>query len=270
MVHIIMTSEERKIFLELPESEREAFIGEFWKRRDPDPETPDNPFKAEYESRVARASQLFGGEGRPGYLTDRGRIYLLFGPPMERLTYPMDASGHCREIWYYGAFPVIFIDEHCEGQFILTAVNLEHLEKLNIAQGHFQKTFEQDKRFFDYGLKILVGRPGGSAFEATVVIEVPYAAIWFDLADGGLATSLDVRLEVRTAAGDRVWEFRKAYGLALSEDELKTKKGRAYRIEVPLVLDREAGGAKAGRLTLLAAVKNVADGEELKKALELR
>jgi GWxTD domain-containing protein len=269
-VHIIMTREERKIFLELPEAERESFIDEFWKRRDPDPETPDNPFKTEYESRVERARQLFGGEGRPGYLTDRGRIYLLFGPPMERLTYPMDASGYCREVWYYGAFPVIFIDERCEGQFILTAVNLEHLEKLNIAQGHFQKTIVQDKEFFDYSVTVLKDRAGGPAPGGTVVIEVPFAVLWFDVKDGGLETSLDVRLEARTAAGDRLWEFRRAYVLALGEDELKTKKGLSYRIEIPMVLAGDAGGAGAGKLTLHVALKNGADGEELKKALELR
>jgi GWxTD domain-containing protein len=267
-VHIIMTSEERKIFLELPESERETFIVDFWKRRDPDPETPENPFKAEYESRVERAAQLFRGEGRAGYLTDRGRIYLLFGPPMERLTYPMDESGYCREVWYYGGFPVIFIDERCEGQFILTAINLEHLERLNIAQRDFQKTFDQDKDFFDYSVTVLKGRARGPGLQGTVVIEVPYAAIWFDVKDGGLETSLAVRLEARTASGDRIWEFQKAYGLSFGEDELKMKKGLSYRIEIPLALAGTAG--RAGKRTLHVAVKNGAEGEELKKVLELR
>jgi len=269
-VHYIMTPEERKIFLELPEPEREGFIGEFWKRRDPDPDTPENPFKDEYESRVARAGVLFGGEGRAGHLTDRGRIYILFGPPMERLTYPMDAEGFCREVWYYGGFPVIFVDEHCQGQFVLTAVNLEHLEKLNIAQGYFQKTFDQDKKFFDYDVKVLEGRAGGSGFERTVVIEVPYAGIWFDVEGEGLATSLDVRLEARTPAGDRVWEFQKAYGLAFGEDELKAKRGQRYRIEIPMALGKDAGGTQATKLTLHIAIKAGADGEELKKVLELR
>lgn len=267
-VHVIMTSEERKIFLELPESERPAFVVEFWNRRDPDPDVPGNPFKAEYESRVERAAQLFGGEGRPGYLTDRGRIYLLFGPPMERLTYSMEESGSCREIWYYGGFPVIFIDERCDGQFLLTAVSLEHLEKLNIAQGEFQKTFDQDKDFFDYGVTVLKGPARGPGFEGTVVIEVPYAAIWFDVTGRGLETSLAVRLEARSSSGDPVWEFRNAYGLACGEDELKMKKGRSYRIEIPLALDATA--ARTGRLTLHVSVKNGPEGEELKKALELR
>lgn len=267
-VLVIMTPEERKIFLELPESERETFIAEFWKRRDIDPETPDNPFKTEYEARVERAAQLFSGEGRPGYLTDRGRIYLLFGPPMERLTYPMDQEGYCREVWYYGGFPVIFVDERCEGQFLLTAINLEHLEKLNIAQRDFQKTFDQDKDFFDYRVTVLKGPPRGPGPGGTVVIEVPYAAIWFDVKDGGLETSLEVRLEVRAGNGDRVWEFRKAYDLAFKDDELKAMKGRSYRIEVPLTLAEAA--VRAGKLRLDVAVRNGPEGEELKKALEIR
>ncbi len=103
-VQYIISKEERKIFLELPESERAAFQEEFWKRRDPDPDTPENEYRTEYFQRVERASAMFHGEGRAGWLTDRGRIFILFGAPSERMTYPMDAGGFCREIWYYGAF----------------------------------------------------------------------------------------------------------------------------------------------------------------------
>jgi len=269
-VQYIMTREERKIFLELPDSERDQFIEEFWKRRNPNPDSDENVFKIEYENRVRTADELFRSEGRPGHLTDRGRIHILFGPPMERLTYPMDAYGFCREVWYYGAFPVIFIDEHCEGQFIITAINLEHLQALNIAQGHFQQTFEQDKRFFDYSVSIAKTRSDPSSFEGKIAIDVPFAGIWFAFKDGRLTTALDVRVEARDAAGAVVWEFKSSYGLALAEDELIARMGKSYRIEIPLVLDKDVARLRAQRLTLHIAVKNSAEGEELKKVLEFR
>jgi GWxTD domain-containing protein len=269
-VQYIMTREERKIFLELPDSDRDEFIGEFWQRRNPNPEAEENVFKIEYESRVKRAGDLFRSEGKPGHLTDRGRIYILFGPPMERLTYPMDAAGFCREVWYYGAFPVIFVDEHCEGQFLITAINLEHLQALNIAQGNFAKTFDQEKRFFDYDVKLVKIRADPSVFEGRVVIEVPYAGIWFNSRDGRLTTTLDVRLEARNAAGARLWEASRAYPLDLGGEELKAKKDESFLIEVPLVLDRDVGKLKGQRLTLHASIENSAEGGRLKKVLEFR
>jgi len=98
-VNYIITKEERKIFLELPDEEKESFREEFWKRRDPDPSTEENEFKIEYFNRIERANELFHGEGRPGWMTDRGRIFVLFGPPSDRMTYPMGTGpyGRCQK-----------------------------------------------------------------------------------------------------------------------------------------------------------------------------
>jgi len=87
-VRYIITSAEEKIFKELPPSERAKFIEDFWARRDPTPGTPRNEFKEMYFKRIEEANQLFKG-ARPGWLQDRGRIYILFGPPDERVTNPM-------------------------------------------------------------------------------------------------------------------------------------------------------------------------------------
>jgi hypothetical protein len=182
----------------------------------------------------------------------------------------MDAGGYCREVWYYGGFPVLFIDEHCEGQFILTAINLEHLEAINIAQGHFQKTFEQDKKFFDYDVAFLKGPAGSSVPGGMIVIDVPYAGIWFSFKNERLTTSLDIRADTTNASGSRIWEYRNVYPLDLSESELKEKKGQNFRIEIPLVLAQEAVPLGTGKLILHLAVTNTAEGEELKKVLEFR
>ncbi len=88
-VRYIISSEERKAFLEMPDADKPAFIDEFWKRRDPNPTTEENEFKAEYLGRIKRANEMFFGEGTAGWLTDRGRIYILFGAPSNRNSTPI-------------------------------------------------------------------------------------------------------------------------------------------------------------------------------------
>ncbi len=81
-VFYIITPEERSAFLRLSTNEeREQAIEEFWQRRNPNPETPDyNPFKEEHYRRIAYANEHFTS-GLPGWKTDRGRIYIVWGPP---------------------------------------------------------------------------------------------------------------------------------------------------------------------------------------------
>jgi len=85
-VGYIITPEERKTFLRLTTNEeREQFIEAFWQRRNPDPESPDNEFKEEHYRRIAYANARFTS-GLPGWETDRGHIYIVWGPPDEMTT----------------------------------------------------------------------------------------------------------------------------------------------------------------------------------------
>jgi GWxTD domain-containing protein len=269
-VGYIITKAERKIFLELPDSERDDFVEEFWKRRDPDTETAVNEYRLEYEARVKRAGELFHGEGRPGWLTDRGRIYILFGPPSERLTYPMDASGFCREIWYYGNFPVIFVDQQCQGSFTMQAINLEHLQELNIAQGHFQKTFDQGKRFFDYDVSMAKANATADVFEGRVFVDIPYNTIWFTFKQGKLETTFDVRIEISDESGTIVWQAADSFPLLLEEKQLtENRKGR-FRMEFPVRLDKDLAKLRAQKLRMEVSVKSSTEGEALRKVIEFR
>jgi len=155
-VRYIITSAESKIFLELPPSARAKFIEDFWKRRDPTPGTERNEYKEAYFNRVEEANRLFKGGGRAGWLQDRGRIYILFGPPDERQTNPMGgrpidaytdptqmvegrryASGEKpTEVWvYYNLFSslqrphavrIVFVDTYGTGDYKL-ATNIEEV-----------------------------------------------------------------------------------------------------------------------------------------------
>lgn len=272
-VRYIITPEERKIFLELPESERETFKADFWARRDPDPDTETNEFKDEYYKRLERANQMFLGEGRPGWLTDRGRIFILFGPPTERHTYPMEASGYCREVWYYGSFPVIFIDEHCSGNFILSAINLEHLQDLNLAQGYFQNTITQERSVFDYDLKLIRSQRSGDSLRAWLSFSIKYEKIWFEVRDNAsLETQLFLMVEIKDRAGNQIWQGQKTADLSFSdEEELKKMKGLKFTMEVEINLPDDRFPLPApGKYLLYSTLKQRTGGKELKKVTEIK
>jgi len=87
-VAYIITDDERKAFKKLEtDDERERFIEEFWRRRDPDPDTDENEFREEYYERIAYANEHYAS-GIPGWKTDRGRIYITWGKPDEVESHP--------------------------------------------------------------------------------------------------------------------------------------------------------------------------------------
>jgi GWxTD domain-containing protein len=82
-VAYIISDEERSAFKKLNnDEERETFIENFWLRRDPTPDSEENEFKEEHYRRIAYANEHYAS-GIPGWKTDRGRIYITFGPPDE-------------------------------------------------------------------------------------------------------------------------------------------------------------------------------------------
>jgi GWxTD domain-containing protein len=84
----IITPEERSAFLQLETNEeREQFIEQFWLRRSSNPDLPDNDFKEEHYRRIAYANEHYAS-GIPGWKTDRGRIYIIWGPPDEIEAHP--------------------------------------------------------------------------------------------------------------------------------------------------------------------------------------
>ncbi len=270
-VRYIITSQERKIFLELPDTEKQAFIDEFWKRRDPDPDTEENEFKIEYFNRIEKADEMFRGEGRPGWLTDRGRIYVLFGPPTDRITYPMGSSGqNCQEIWYYGNFPVIFVDETCTGHYVLVTLNLEHLHELNMAQARMQRTFPKEKEFLDFNFSLKKNLVTSERVEGVFALEIPYESIWFSSEGNELKTTLDISLELRAASGQLVWEHKESYPLLMTEEELKAKRKKDYRLEIPFVLTEGLERLRQEKGRVQVILHNRTGGEEVRKTFEFK
>lgn len=136
----IISPEERAAFLQLDTNEeREQFIEQFWLRRSSNPDLPDNDFKEEHYRRIAYANEHFAS-GIPGWKTDRGRIYIIWGPPDEIESHPtggtydrpMDEGGGSTttypwERWRYRYLEGIgnnveleFVDPSGSGEYHLT------------------------------------------------------------------------------------------------------------------------------------------------------
>jgi len=135
VVPYIITEPEKKVFLSLwTEADRGAFIADFWKKRDPNPATPENEFKLEYYKRIALANKFFGFSGVDGWRTDRGKIFILLGPPQD-IQRNMNPAGSTfalsegpQETWNYWNLPnpklpynleFVFTDKLNTGNYVL-------------------------------------------------------------------------------------------------------------------------------------------------------
>src|SRR5260370_33583923 len=91
-VRWIITDQEKSAFMQLSnDEERDQFIEGFWQRRDPTPDTEENEFKEEHYRRIAYANEHYAA-GLPGWKTDRGRTYIVFGPADEIESHPSGGS----------------------------------------------------------------------------------------------------------------------------------------------------------------------------------
>jgi GWxTD domain-containing protein len=100
--------------------ERERLFKEFWKRRDPTPGTDENELMDEYYRRVEYSNEKFA-TNRPGWESDRGRIYILYGEPTDIERHPFEANSRPYEIWYYSSIArrFVFVDYTGFGDYSL-------------------------------------------------------------------------------------------------------------------------------------------------------
>jgi GWxTD domain-containing protein len=133
----------------MPPEDRHEFVIDFWKRRDPNPESEGNEFRNQYYTRLAVADKAFR-TGIPGWRTDRGRIYILLGPPTDVIRKSMGETTvefskgrrelsqdfleegarteRPTEIWIYNQYPdyfsgplrLVFVDYESNGDYKLT------------------------------------------------------------------------------------------------------------------------------------------------------
>lgn len=130
VVAYIIRDKERAVFLSLQaDRERDLFIEAFWKMRDPTPTTPKNEYKEEHMKRFTEANRVYRfGSAREGWMTDRGRFYIILGPPQSKEWDAGSNDIYPTEIWsYYGDtakgmpihFQLVFFQFRNAGEFRL-------------------------------------------------------------------------------------------------------------------------------------------------------
>lgn len=125
----IITPLEREVFLQLTtDRERDMFIEAFWKHRDPNPSTPENEFKTEHYRRISYANHFFRESPKPGWMTDRGRMYIILGEPNDIQRFSGKTAIYPCEVWFYQgktelglppAFHLVFFQQGGIGEYRL-------------------------------------------------------------------------------------------------------------------------------------------------------
>ena len=266
-VRYIITSKEHKIFFELPPSERKKFIEEFWKRRDPTPDTEENEFKDSYLNRIKKAHKLFE-KGQKGSFNDRSMIYVLFGPP-DDIHQPqifMRRTGYDQEVWFYSRLidkytnlRINFVDRLGTGNF--------ELERSSYTYSIIQEAklyyldLASKKRFFQYDLNLKRLKEKGNEVDLLIQIKVPYKNIWFSSVEDKMETTLSLKIEISDVLKSKIWEYKKDYFLSFLEKESEEFIDNKYLIEIPMTLTK---GNYSLQVSLITKT-----GEEAKKVLEI-
>lgn len=261
-VRYTITPEERKAFLSLPADAREAFIEDFWKRRDPTPTTPENEYRIEYYNRIQRSNRLFSGGGAPGWLQDRGRVYITLGQPDTRVTYPRGVTfyGLPTEIWWYGLYTIVFIDEYWNDDYKLSPDSAGQIAIINQAQREWNLPKERMAKpgeariagsIAGLAVNLEVAKDGAASFS----LSIPHRNIWLKSAGEKLTATLEVQMTVIGKDGAEAWSFGQSYPIEVPESRLKD------------VLDTDFTAAattklQAGSYTLRVVVTNATDGSK--------
>jgi len=147
--YIITDTERADLKKHTTDEEREKFIEQFWEWRNPNPGSPRNEFREEHYRRIAYANDHYAfASSRPGWRTDRGRIYILYGPPDEIDSHPSGGSyerpasegggtvmTYTFEDWRYahfqgiGSLTIEFVDKASSGEFHMTSDPKEKYKK---------------------------------------------------------------------------------------------------------------------------------------------
>lgn len=137
----IITPREKNVFLKLEtDRERDLFIEAFWSKRDPNPLTEINEFKDEHYRRIKYANRHFGRVSPlAGSKTDRGRNYIILGPPISIQTYENLSSIYPTIVWYYqgmskyrlpDVFNIVFFKKRGTGDYRLYSPSMDGPQSL--------------------------------------------------------------------------------------------------------------------------------------------
>jgi len=229
---LIMTGDETAIFNHLPDpAARREFIRDFWAKRDPDPETPDNEFQKMFQDRVEYANRHFT-EGGPGYNTDRGRVYIFMGPPdkVEEFFSHDEPEVRGAILWwvYYNyELGIEFADERGYGQFKIRRYDgnfFEAMEGMKLGQ-QVGPADVFKKAVVSFKLRYDETKPG-------IEVTIPADAVSFRDEDGKLRVDFDFVFYLYLDEGARQETFAESRTFTTTEAELVGLK------DIPFAFDR--------------------------------
>lgn len=260
-VRYIITKKEKKLFPSLGAVERKQFIEEFWKKRDPSPSTEENEYRDEYYQRIDMANRLFR-EGSSGWLTDRGRAYILLGDPERRNTYPSGYTFYDRpmEIWYYKYFTIMFIDYTFTGIYKLEPLSVQQISVITSSQMRLKPDVMDSKRVvFDFEVRI----DNSAADKVKLIIDVPYEKlnmIQKPKPADTIETMLHIDVVISGPRDETILHKQEDHPVSLQTTALE-KLPKNLSIQLPLNL-------APGKYSVLVTLENATDKSQVSKKLK--
>lgn len=239
-VQYIISKDEEKFYKNLPEEKQEEFIQQFWDIRDPDPDTPENEFKEEYFNRIDDANKQFTA-AREGWLTDRGKAYILLGPPNYVENYPMGGnpintfSRNPYSVWHYTDFYLIFVDNRNDGDY-----QIQYTDLGNIAD--VQEAFQKAKM----GLKYLDKKLGYN-FELKrnkqksniLVFSIETESITFAADGDNMVAEVQIQLKLKNKSFVDMWSYSNSHTIQFAKSDTHIPK--KVTLEIPLGKEIQKG-----------------------------
>lgn len=299
----IVSDSERKVFLELPPWGREKFIEDFWKRRDPIPQTEINEFKELYMKRIEIANKLFS-KGRKGYLTDRGRIYVLFGPPDEMIKseggqyidpfadartvqLPTREGSKPIETWIYRNLlsamqeriyvRLDFADVDGTGDYKLISDlreavpgTISTILNPNLTLLHelnkeefFRKREKGEKPIFDFNYQFKKIKAQDS--NLIIRLEIPIKSVYLEEVNNFLKANLMVSIQILDLNEKILWEFKKEYQFSTSKSDVIEGRVKDWIVDIPVTHILPKGSYNA-----YICIFNLIAKDEIKKLLPFK
>jgi len=223
-VRYIISKDEKKFFKNLPENKRAEFIEQFWAARDPNEDTPENEFKEEYFRRIDEANRRFT-VGLEGWLTDRGKTYILLGPPRHVSEYPIGDIYDRRPyvVWHYEEVFLVFVDEFGDGDLRVLYVPMP---SIMAHQALVQEAFLEAKKNLSYMEDLF-----NYDFGYKKIKNAPHLLFTFDLAkmsfkgEGDkMVSQLEIAVTARDHAYNKAWAYRETHDVVFNRGEDIPKK----------------------------------------------
>ena len=200
-VDVIITEDEREVFVRLESDfQRDAFMEKFWRVRDPSPGTPNNEYQEEHYRRLEHVEFHFSRDTpRPGWMTDRGRMYILLGEPMNTKRLPNTQLAYPVEFWFFHANPKLgippffylaFFKRNGVGEYRLYSPIVDGPMKLLNPAGENYARGLQTGGFDDRGGR-MASSPGeiGAAYDTLQEVDAELAQVALSLIPGDYAAT---------------------------------------------------------------------------------